>query len=73
MKYAKDGPFDDPVVRCCDCQRIIFRAEIARYGGCPECGNKRIRNILTLKPIEMQMLRDKQIDENFLKLFEAIE
>jgi len=72
MKYSKQGPFDDPVVRCCECQRIIFREEIHKFGMCPKCGNKRIRNILALQSDEMDMLRTKQVDEDFLKLFEGI-
>jgi predicted nucleic acid-binding Zn-ribbon protein len=72
MKYSKDGAFEDPVIRCTECQNLIFRRQIEKFGGCPKCGNRRMRNVLNLTKEEMEMLRTKQVDENFLKLFEEV-
>ena len=69
-RFSKDGPFEDPVVRCCECQVLITREQIQKFGGCPKCGNKRIRNVLNMTGNEMEALRTKQISEDFLKLFE---
>jgi predicted RNA-binding Zn-ribbon protein involved in translation (DUF1610 family) len=63
--------FTDPCVRCTDCQRLIFRDEVQQFGCCPDCGNKRVRNVLTLKDDERQMLEQKGYND-FLKLFEGV-
>jgi len=72
QRYSKDGPFEEPAVRCCECQRIILREEIQKFGCCPGCGTRRVRNILTMSLEEMETMRERQIDENFLKLFEGV-
>lgn len=64
--------FTDPVVRCTDCQRIIYRNEIQTFGCCPDCGNKRVRNVLMLKQEERDALAAKGCDE-FLALFEGVQ
>jgi len=73
MRYSNDGPFDDPVIRCTECQHLIFRGEIEKFGSCPKCSSRRMRNVLNMSGEEMEMLRAKQIDENFLKLFEGVQ
>lgn len=78
LKYGKDSKqFNDPVVRCDSCQKLIFRKDIQKYGLCSGCGNTRVRNVLVLTPDEMcQMKRwagDGEIDEDFLKLFESVQ
>lgn len=62
--------FTDPVVRCTDCQRIIFRDEVQQFGCCPDCGNRRVRNVLTLNDEERAMLEQKG-HHKFLELFEG--
>ena len=64
--------FNDPVVRCCDCQTIIWREDLAKIGQCPTCGNRRVRNVTTLKPDEQQSLIDRGIDPEFLAQFKAV-
>ena len=70
-KYDVDGPFMDPVVRCCDCSSLIFREGIQKAVGCPRCGNKRIRNVLSMTEEEMGKLKKKGVDPDFIALFEG--
>jgi Zn finger protein HypA/HybF involved in hydrogenase expression len=65
--------FTDPVVRCTDCQRLITRAEIRKYGLCPDCGNKRVRNVLVLSGKEVERLKEMDIDPAFLAEFTAVD
>lgn len=65
-------PFADPVVRCDSCQAIVHRRHIHKMGCCPECGNRRFRNVLTLKGKEMKRLKKEGIDPEFLALFEEV-
>ena len=71
MKYGKEDGFNDPVVRCCDCSLMFSRKKLRDSGGCPKCGNKRVRNCLALSGEEMQTLKDKNYDPEFLALFEG--
>jgi hypothetical protein len=64
--------FTDPVVRCTECQRMIFREEIYKCGCCPDCGNRKVRNVLTMKQEEKNLLEDMGCHD-FLKLFEGVE
>jgi len=64
--------FDDPVVRCTECQLMITREEIQTHGCCPDCGNRRMRNVLTMLPGERDRLREMG-QEDFLALFEEVE
>ena len=63
--------FNDPCVRCTECQRLIFMPEIKEFGACPDCGCKRVRNVLTLNEKEQKLLIDKGFDD-FLQLFEGV-
>lgn len=65
----KQGTFTDPVVRCTECQRLVTRAEIQASGGCPGCGCRRVRNVLTLNDAEME--RAKAEWPEFAALFEG--
>lgn len=73
LNYEKDGQFDDPVVRCCDCKMVIHRNTVKTLGMCPSCGNRRVRNVLTLSEKEMEDLKEKGVDPEFLGLFEGVE
>jgi len=66
-KYDTDGPFNDPVVRCCDCQLLILRETIQKTSGCPECGCRRVRNVLNMSPKEGEWLRGKRNPREFVK------
>ena len=68
-KYSDDGPFIDPVVRCTECSKIVYRTAIKKIGKCPHCGNRRVRKVSTLNEIEMKELQDKGIDKQFIALF----
>lgn len=70
-KYDKDGPFNDPIVRCASCQKIILRETIRDAGMCPVCGNRRVTNVLLLSEEEMANLKTRNIDPDFLELFEG--
>ena len=64
--------FTDPVVRCTECQRMIFMDEVHEQGCCPKCGNRRVRNVLVMEPEERDLLKEKGHHE-FLALFEERE
>lgn len=70
-KYDGDS-FNDPAVRCTECQRIIFQEEVAKLGKCPNCGCRKVRNILTLSDSEALLFKNKGIDPEFLELFEVV-
>ena len=65
-------PFSDPIIRCDSCSIIVHRRSIAQMGCCPECGNRRFRNALTLKGPEMKRLKKEGIDPEFLALFKGV-
>jgi len=72
-KYDRDNlSFNDPAVRCCECHSLILRTVISTEGGCPKCGNKRVRNVLTMSEDEMKRIKDK-VDPEWIALFEGVE
>ena len=71
-KYSKDAPFEDPIIRCDSCQAIFLREKIHKFGCCPECGNRRVRNVLVMKPDEFRKVKEMGIDPEFLALFEEV-
>jgi len=70
-KYREDGPFDDPIVRCCECSEIVTREQIKNHGMC-ECGNRRVRNVNSLNGAEMEKMKENGVDPDFIKLFEGV-
>lgn len=72
QRYSNDGEFTDPIVRCCECSNLITREKIGKFGGCPKCGNKRVRNVLNMTDVEINDLRQRGVDEEFLALFEGV-
>ena len=73
MKYSKDGPFSDPLVRCDGCKTVIRTRDTCSIGGCPECGHKRVVNVQLLSQPEMARAREWKIDPEFLELFQPRE
>ncbi len=79
MKYSKDGPFVDPLVRCDSCAKIITNESISTIGMCEHCGNRRIRNLQNFTEEEIGYWKDwrgkggMRIDPEFFTLFEAVE
>ena len=72
-RYDSKGPFNDPIVRCTECQYIILREQIQKSGGCPKCGCKRIRNVLAIDSDEKDYLVKKGVNPDFLALFTEAE
>jgi len=73
MKYSKDGPFQEPVVRCDSCNKLVLVVDLKKIGCCPECGNTRVRNTKTLSIDEVAAMQEKGIDPDWLALFEPVE
>ena len=72
-KYHRDAEFNDPIVRCDSCAKIVKLVAIRQLGTCPHCGNRRIRNVLTLTSDEMDQVRAWGIDPDWIALFEGVE
>lgn len=70
MQYSKDGPFTDPVVRCDDCHRMLFVSDLRINGSC-NCGNRRVKNVLSVGFWELVKLKSRKIDKEFVKLFDT--
>ncbi len=73
-KYHADGPFNDPVVRCDKCQRLLLMTGLHKQGKCCHCGNTRVANVNQVTANDMETLirwaDDGIIDSDFIKLFE---
>ena len=72
---GKDSEFQDPVVRCMSCQNIVPMVYIRKHGACPGdgkkgCGGHRVSNIREMTIWELKDLKDREVDNDFLKLFE---
>lgn len=71
-KYSKDGEFCDPVVRCEGCKKITKVETLRRVGVCPECGNRRMRNVTVFNGDELAWMKAQCIDADFIALFEEV-
>ena len=71
--YGKDGPFNDPVVRCDSCTKLIKTANVRKFGMCPHCSNTRVRNVRTFSEGELIQLKEWDIDPEWIALFEGVE
>jgi hypothetical protein len=69
-KYGKDAPFNDPVVRCDQCNNLLFTEKLHVIGKCAHCGNRKVREVHHLTESEMQVLKGSNIDPDFIKMFE---
>jgi hypothetical protein len=69
--YESDGPFNDPVVRCDSCQRILMVAKLRDIGGCI-CGSRKVRNLKGFDDKEEALMKEWEIDPAFLRLFEPM-
>ena len=72
-KYDDDQPFSDPVVRCTECQKLLFREDIQAIGKCKYCGCRKVRSLDVLKDSEMKLMKNKQVDPEYLELFGPME
>lgn len=68
-KYHKDAPFQDPLVRCYHCRRLMKTEDLTRNGRCG-CGSHRVRNVLNMSRDEFEWAEAHNIDPEFLDLFE---
>lgn len=64
--------FTDPVVRCVDCASLITRQDVQKFGMCPNCGCKRVKNVLIMNDKEINELKEKNISPEFIALFEPV-
>lgn len=76
-KYSADGPFQEPLVRCDSCVKLILVPTLHKKGMCPHCGNTRMRNIRTLSEEEMtqvhKFIKDGEVDQEWVDLFKVSE
>jgi len=70
-KYHKDAPFTDPIVRCDGCQALLDHTKLCADGMCGFCSNTRVRNVRALTGEEMEALKGRGVDPEWLALFEA--
>jgi len=86
MDYSTDSKqFNDPILRCMDCNKLVHRLYISKHGGCNHCGNRRLKNVLAIKEDEMAGIGSGEIDfgieqsewhpidADFLTLFEGVQ
>lgn len=73
MKYSKDGEFQEPIVRCDSCAKLVLVASIKKMGMCPLCSNGRFRNVRTLTDEEMIKVKEWNIDPEWIALWEPVE
>ena len=67
-----EGEFTDPVLRCDSCQCVVKRASLHKLGSCPECGNKRVRNLTVFNEKERDQLLKWGFDD-FVNEYEAVD
>lgn len=70
-KYGMDAPFEDPLVRCDGCKKMILFRGFMEVGRCPECGSNRIRNLQLMTQVEHDMALKWGVDPDFMALFEG--
>ena len=73
MKYDPKGKFQDPVVRCGECSKIVLHQGIVDTGCCPNCGAGRVRNLRVFNSEEKKQMEEWGVDPDFISLFEGVE
>ena len=71
-KYDDDQAFEDPVVRCLACSKILFQSDLKRIGKCVYCGGRKVKTLDVCSDLEIKLLKNKDIDPDFIALFEPI-
>ena len=69
--FNEQGAFDDPVLRCDSCQKIIKRESLHKLGGCPKCGNRRVRNLTVFNDEEKAEMESWGFHD-FVSQYEAV-
>jgi len=74
MKNYVDDPegFKDPVLRCDSCAKIVLLDIIHKRKMCNHCGNLRFRVVSNFSEEELAEMKAKNIDPDFLALFEEV-
>lgn len=72
--YSKDGPFNDPVVRCDSCQTLLLVKILKEDGQCLRCSNTKVRNLRGTLIVEdcetlISWRNSGLIDPDFVALF----
>lgn len=72
--YADAAPsFNDPVLRCDGCQKLVWVETITKIGMCPHCSRRKYHKVSTFNSVEKKWMEDNEVDPEFLKLFEPKE
>jgi hypothetical protein len=69
-KYSKDGEFNEPVVRCDCCGKLLLMDVLRREGRCDKCGHRKIKNLFGFDKTEYEQMLAWGIDPEFLALFQ---
>ena len=72
LTYGDKDKFQDPVLRCDSCNKLVLSKDLFRLGVCPECGNRKVRKVLLFKEEEFVWMREQGIDPEFFKEFESV-
>lgn len=68
----ENGEFNDPVLRCDSCQKLVKRTTLHKLGCCPDCGNKRVRNLTVFNHTEKAQM-EKWGFQDFVDEYEVKE
>jgi len=71
-KYGSSrGNFQEPVLRCDRCEKLILGTDIHLKGMCPHCGNRRVRSLAGYTLMEYIKMRWWwQVDPDFFREFQ---
>ena len=72
-QYSDSGPFNDPVLRCDSCNKLVLQRTILQIGKCPHCGRAKFWKLRTFTSQELAWMKDQDVDPEFLKLFGPVE
>ncbi len=64
--------FKDPVVRCDSCAKLVLVETIHKNKMCNHCGNLRFRIVSNFSEVELEKMKEKNIDPKFLALFKEV-
>ena len=64
--------FNEPVLRCDSCNKIVSKGTITALGLCNHCGNKRFRPVDVIGELELMQIKKLDGSEAFLELFEEV-
>jgi uncharacterized CHY-type Zn-finger protein len=77
QKYSSDGPFQEPIVKCDSCAKLVRVEDIHKIGMCPYCSNTRVRNVRVMTQQDMdqamEWANEGKIDPDWINLFEPSE